>query len=149
MRRVRNGDVAAAVAALVLLLVTFLDWYEGEETLNAWSAFGVIDLLLGLLIALALAQAASQVVGRGPALPVALGVVATTLAFVVLLLVAYRILNQPGPNDEVEVRFGAWLGLAATAFLFLAQWRSIGDERSRPADPPAPTPERRPTPARS
>jgi hypothetical protein len=148
----RPGDLLAALAAAALLVIMFLDWYGpggGEAGLSAWQAFSILDLLLGAVILCGLALAVFNVAGRGPAVPVALGVITTTLALNATLLVLYRILNQPGPNDVIEVRAGAWLGLAAVAGLFGAAWWSMSDERPRPADPPAPEPERRPAPPRS
>jgi hypothetical protein len=148
----RPGELFAAVAAGALLVVSFLDWYgpqNREAGLNAWQAFSVLDLLLGAVMLCALALATSNVAGRGPAVPVALGVITTTLALAATLLVLYRILNQPGPNDVIEVRAGAWLGLGAVAAVFGGAWWSMSDERPRPADPPAPEPERRPAPPRS
>ena len=161
MRRVRIGELVAGAAGVVLLASMFLDWYsvtpellfgaadEHTSGVNAWGAFSIVDILLALVALLGIALAVSQVVGRGPALPVALGVVTTTLALAGLLLVLYRIVNQPGPNDVISVDFGAWVGLAASAGVFLGAWLSLSDERPRPADPSPPEPERRPTPARS
>ena len=152
MRRVRAGEIVAGAAGVLLLASMFLDWYSvesREDGLNAWAAFGFVDLLLALVALLGIALALSQVVGRGPALPVALGVVTTTLALAAALLLLYRILNQPGPNDAIGVSAGAWIGLAATIGVFLGSWLALSDERPRPADPPPPVPERRPTPARS
>jgi hypothetical protein len=150
--RLRPGDVLAAAAAVVLLGVTFLDWYAPAargEGLDAWHAFAVVDLVIGLAATLALALTALNVGGRGPAVPVGVGVVTSTISLVALILVAYRILNQPGPNDVIEVEIGAWLGLAATAALFAGAWWSMADDRPRPADPPAPEPELRAAPSRS
>ena len=48
-----------------------------------------------------------------PALPVAASVITTTLGALATLLVLYRILNQPGPNDFIEVKLGAFLGFLA------------------------------------
>ena len=152
MKRVRSGELIAGASALVLLVSTFLEWYAPrarEEGLSAWSAFTILDLLLAVVIAFGFALGVLQVLGRGPALPVAVGVGAATLALVATLLVAYRILDQPGPNDSLSVSAGAWLGLVSVAAVALGAWRSLADERPRPVDPPAPTPERRPTPARS
>ena len=152
MRRVRTGEIVAGVAGAVLLLSTFLEWYTVRgraDGLTAWGAFSVVDLLVALVALLGIALAASQVVGRGPALPVAIGVITTTLALAATLLVLYRILNQPGPNDLIGVGAGAWVGLAACLGVFLGAWLSLSDERSRPADPLPPVPERRPTPART
>jgi len=150
MKRVRTGELVAAGGAVVLLVAMFLEWYGaagGGEGLTAWDAFSVTDVVLALVVLAGLALLAFQIVGRGPALPVAIGVVTASLAFVALLLVLYRILNQPGSNDAVDVRLGAWLGLAATAAVWWGAWKALSDERPRPADPPSPAPERRPTPA--
>ena len=152
MRRVRTGEIIAGLAGAVLLLSTFLEWYTVStraEGLTAWAAFSVIDLLVAVVALLGIALAVVQVAGRGPALPVAIAVVTTTLALAATLLVLYRILNQPGPNDAIGVGVGAWLGLAACSGVFFGAWLSLSDERPRPADPPPPVPERRPTPARS
>ncbi len=157
MRKVRTGEIVAGASAALLLVSMFLDWYAPtvvfgaldrlELGLTAWEAFGVIDILLALVVLLGLATLVFQFVGRGPATPVAIEVVTATVALIALLLVAYRILNQPGPNDVVEVKLGAWIGLLATAGVFWGAWKALSDERPRPADPPAPEPERRPTPA--
>jgi len=152
MRRVRTGEIVAGVAGVVLLLSTFLEWYTVRgraDGLTAWGAFSVVDLLVALVALLGIALAASQVIGRGPALPVAIGVITTTLALAATLLVLYRILNQPGPNDLIGVGAGAWVGLAACLGVFLGAWLSLSDERARPSDPLPPVPERRPTPART
>jgi len=152
MRRLRPGEIVAGAAALVLLVSTFLEWYTVRgraEGLSAWAAFTVVDVLLCLVALLGIALLASQLAGRGPSLPVALEVVTTTLALAATLLVLYRILNQPGPNDAIGVAAGAWLGAASCLALFLGAWLALSDERPRPADPPPPEPERRPTPARS
>ena len=159
MRRVRIGEVVAGAAGVLLLASMFLDWYSvapeavlspgGERGVSAWSAFTVVDVFLALVALLGIGLALAQVVGRGPALPVGLAVVATTLALAATLLVLYRILNQPGPNDLISVSSGAWVGLVACLGVFLGGWLSLSDERPRPVDPLPPEPRRRPTPARS
>ena len=116
MRRVRIGEIVAGVAGAVLLLSLFLEWYTVRgraEGLTAWGAFAFVDLLVCLVALLGIALAVSQVAGRGPALPVAIGVITATLGLAATLLVLYRILNQPGPNDAIGVGAGAWIGLAA------------------------------------
>jgi carbon starvation protein CstA len=161
MRRVRAGDIVVGLAGVLLLASMFLDWYSMPPELvfgaldrimagvTAWEAFSFMDLLLALVALLGIALALSNVLGRGPALPVALAVITTTLALASSLLLLYRIVNQPGPNQLVEVSAGAWVGLLACVGVFLGAWRSLGDERARPVDPAPPEPERRPTPARS
>jgi hypothetical protein len=149
MIRLRPGDAMAGGGALLLLVVTFLDWYTpagGAEGLDAWHAFSVLDLLLALVVLLGLALAVSQVAGRGPALPVGISVLTATITSGVTLLVLYRILNQPGPNDQIAVSAGAWLGLVCTALVAAGGWLALADETPRPSDPPAPAVERRPAP---
>jgi hypothetical protein len=147
------------MAAVALLALMFVDWYGSTVAfgaldrldlgLTAWEAFSVTDLVLAVTALLAIALAGLNIAGRGPAVPVALAVITVTLALAATLLVLYRILNQPGPNDVIEVRAGAWIGLAAVAAVFGGAWWSLTDESPRPADPPAPEPERRPAPPRS
>jgi hypothetical protein len=148
----RPGELLSGVAAAALLVFTFIDWYalRGRAGgLNAWQAFSVLDLFLAAVIALALALVVINVAGRGPTVPVGVGVLTAIVALATALLVLYRILNQPGPNELVEVRAGAWLGLAAVAGVFAGAWWGIRDESPRPADPPAPEPEHRPAPPRA
>jgi carbon starvation protein CstA len=152
MRRVRAGELVAGGAGVVLLAAMFLSWYSirgRDDSLTAWSAFSVVDILLAVVALLGIALAVSEVVGRGPSLPVALAVITTTLALAGTLLLAYRIVNQPGPNDLISVEAGAYVGLLASLGVFLGAWLSLSDERPRPADPLPPEPQRRPTPARS
>jgi hypothetical protein len=158
MRRVRIGEVVAGAAGVLLLASLFMKWYSvsssavlgsGQRGVSAWTAFSVVDILLALVALLGIALALAQVVGRGPALPVAIGVITTTLGLAATLLVLYRIINQPGPNDLIDVEVGAWIGLVACVGVFLGGWLSLSDERPRPVDPLPPEPQRRPTPARS
>ena len=152
MRRVRAGELVAGASGVVLLAAMFLNWYavsSRDDSLTAWGAFSVVDVLLALVALLGIALALSEVIGRGPSLPVALGVITTTLALAGTLLLAYRIVNQPGPNDLISVEAGAYVGLLAGLGVFLGAWLSLSDERPRPVDPPPPEPQRRPTPARS
>jgi heme A synthase len=149
MRRVRAGELVAGGAGLVLLAAMFLNWYSirgRDDSLTAWSAFSVVDILLAVVALLGIALAVSEVVGRGPSLPVALAVITTTLALAGTLLLAYRIVNQPGPNDVVEVEAGAWLGFVAAIVIASGGWRSMHIEPVAGAplppieDLPAPAP---------
>ena len=129
----------------------FLGWYSvsaRDDSLTAWGAFSVVDVLLALVALLGIALALSQVIGRGPTLPVALGVITTTLALAGTLLLLYRILNQPGPNDLISVEAGAYLGLAGELRrllrrLAVAQRRAAAPGRpaaARARAPPDPGP---------
>ena len=70
--------------------------------------------------------------------------ITTTLGAFATLLVLYRILNQPGPNDFIEVKFGAFLGFLSVLAIAAGGYRSMRDEEGE--DAPMPT-DVRPTPA--
>ncbi|MGH2945116.1 MAG: hypothetical protein ACRDPC_02405 [Solirubrobacteraceae bacterium] len=143
MRRLRAGEWLAAAGGLGLIAsLLLLEWYRpttGEQALDGltgFESFSVLDLYLVLVAASGLALAVLQATQRGPALPVGAGVLTVVLAGVGVLLLAYRIANQPGPNEFVEVRAGAWIGLAGAVAVLAGGWLSIRDERVPGEGPP-------------
>lgn len=95
---------------------------EREER-NAWQAGGAVDrVLLGSLLAaaaLALGAGALRAAGRRPGrLPSPSGLAAAA-GSVGAVLIAYRMLEQPGLDAEATVKAGALLGLLAVAALAL------------------------------
>jgi hypothetical protein len=155
LRRLRIGEWLAAAGGAALLAAMFLDWYavvvdvgslgELSAEFNAWQSLDVIDILLALVAALAIGLAVLQATQSSPALPVGAGVLTTTLGAVAVLLVLYRIIDQPGDGEFVEVRVGAWAGLAATVVITAGGWASLREEGVR-GDSPGPEPELRPPP---
>ena len=148
MRRLRIGEWLAALAGAGLVASLALDWYgvRGRETaISGFAAFDVIDVLLLLVGATGVALAVVQATRDRPALPVALGVIAITAGLLGILLVLYRIVNEPGPDEFLDVRLGAYLGLLAVAGVMAGGWLSLADEHV-PGLPPGPEPELRPSP---
>jgi hypothetical protein len=172
LSRLRLGELIAAAGGLALLFVLFLDWYAAggltevsgrniqiSVGFSAWEAFGITDLLLALAGATAVMLAVLTASRRSPALPVAASVVTTAVGGLATLLVLYRILNQPGPNEFIEVKFPAFLGFLCVLAITGGGWLSMRDEQwpdapmptdVRPAPPaegtgdPAPPPEAEP-----
>jgi hypothetical protein len=155
MRRVRLGELLAGAGGAGLLAdLAYGEWYRLESGIdpgfaisgpNGFESFSILDIYLVLVAASGLALFALQATQRSPALPVGAGVLTTVLGAVAVLLVAYRIANQPGDNEFVEVRAGAWVGLFAALAITLGAWWSLHDE-SAPGVPPGPEPELRPPP---
>ena len=86
-----------------------------EEERNAWQADGAIDRVL-LLAALAsvlaaLTAAALRAAARGPSPPLTASAIAVLLATLTELLVAYRIIQEPGLDAGTEVKLGPLLAL--------------------------------------
>jgi hypothetical protein len=148
LRRLRPAEWLAGAGGVALLIALFSGWYgfRGRSgAVNGFEALTVIDLLLAALALLALALPLLVATATGPAAPVGAGVLAATFGPLGVLLVVFRLIVQPGPNEFVTLRFGAWLALGATLAIAVAGWLAIRDERS-PHVPPGPEPELRPSP---
>ena len=141
LTRLRPGELIAAGGGIALLVVMFLDWYAAGGTtevsgrdieisvgFSAWEAFGFTDILLALTALTAIALAVVTAARRSPALPVAGSVITATIGIAAMLLVLYRILNQPGPNEFIEVKFGAFLGFVSVLAIAAGGWYSMRDE---------------------
>ena len=138
LSRLRRGQLIAAAGGVALLVVMFLDWYSvggvdgvRSQGATAWQSFGVLDVILALVALLAIALAVFGATQRSPALPVATAVIMCAAGMVTLLLVLYRILNQPGPNDFVEVSYGAFAGFLCVAAIAAGGWDAMSED-----DPP-------------
>ena len=146
--RLRTGEWLAALAAVAVPLTLALPWYGArarEQTVTGFEAFTVIDVLLLLAAAVGVALAVLQATRDSPALPVGFGVLTVTVGFLATLLVLYRLIDEPGTDEFLDVRPGAWLGLLATVALTAGGWLSLANEHVRGL-PPGPEPELRPSP---
>lgn len=164
MGRLRPLDLVAGVGGIVLLASLFLHWYAldvptvrtGDVVTplvatfgdalepTGWQAFTVTDILLVAVALLAIAVPVVTATVHGPALPIAIVVLASVAAPLAALLIGYRMLNEPGPNDIVELRAGAWIGLAGALIAFAGSFGALKDESTPGAV--APDVPRRPAP---
>ena len=148
MRRLRLGEWLAALAGVGLVVALGLDWYGArgrEAAISGFAAFDVIDVLLVLVAATAIALAVIQATRERPALPVAAGILTVAAGILATLLVLYRIANEPGPDEFLDVRAGAYLGLLAAVAVTAGGWLSLAAEHV-PGLPAGPEPELRPAP---
>lgn len=147
MRRLRDGELLAAAGGLGLFVASLLPWYRIATHMapldriaadrSAWQAFAVLDVVLALLALVPLVLVVAQATRESPSLPVALSVLSTAAGGLAVVLIAWRLLDQPGPNDLADVRWGAWLGLLSALVIALGGWRSTRQEHV-PGAPPAP-----------
>jgi hypothetical protein len=144
-RRLRAGEVVAALAGGALLASLFLPWY-GDD-LSGWGVLAVIDVLLALVAVLALALAPVTAAQRAPAVSLAVAVLVTIAGALAALLVVFRAIALPDGADGRE--WGLWLALAGTLGVVAGGCLAMADERlsrpgrhtdasGRPAPPPAP-----------
>jgi hypothetical protein len=153
--KVRPGQRIAAIAGIVLFIVMWFSWYgvdldkitggKGianlgiDTTANAWQSFSWIDLLMLLTALVAVGAAAMAASGRMSAAGIAPAAGLTTgLGALCTLLILYRLINEPGPDQLLNIKFGAWLGLVASAVVAFGGFRAMGEERA--TEPAAPTP---------
>jgi hypothetical protein len=99
---------------------------------NAWQEGGFLDrvLLVMLLLSvfLPLFAAAQRAAGKRPEPPWTPSAIAAIVAAFAALLVAYRILNEPGNDLTTTVKIGAPLGLLALAAVGLGSaWAFQGE----------------------
>jgi hypothetical protein len=168
--RLRLGEVTAAVSGLVLLFDLFvLKWYvftpagsgsklndatgvslttlPGAGTAhNGWSSLTVLRWIILLTIIVALGLAVVTLTQRSTALPVSASVLATGMGVFTALLILYRIINQPGPNDLASVRLGAWLGFLAAVGVGCGGFQAMREEDSGAGAEDSLPAERRPVP---
>jgi hypothetical protein len=154
MSRVRPADWLAGIGGLLLFVSLWLKWYgfdadaltDGPTSaaigsvkvpdITAWQAFSEIDVLLALFAIPAIGVPISAALSKGPAVPVAFTVIATTASIFAVLLVVFRLLDQPGSNELVAVKYGAWVGLAGAVLALVGSWRAMADEHTPGAVPP-------------
>jgi hypothetical protein len=126
MGRLRDGEWIAGAGGVALLAAMFLHWYgAGPLEATAWQAFDGLDVMLALLALVPLGLVVTQATRASPSIPVAFSVFTMLAGALAVLLILYRIVNQPGPNDVVEVQLGAWLGLLAALVIAGGGWRSM------------------------
>ena len=146
--RLRPGEIVAAVGALLLFVfMFFFNWYglslpggqqgfadalgidTGALAINGWHGHSVLRWLMLLTIVAALALAFLTATQRTVALPVTMAVIVTALAALLTVLLAYRVvINEPGPNEFIDVKLGAWLGLLSSALITYGGYLSMRDE---------------------
>ena len=144
LRRLRAGEWLAAAGGVALLVALALPWYEGDGgDVTGYEAFSVVDILLVLVAAAALALAILQATRTSPALPVAFAVLTVTVGAIGILLVLYRLIDNPG--EVSGVGGGAWLALVAVVALTAGGWLSLANEHVSHV-PPGPEPKLRPAP---
>jgi hypothetical protein len=136
-RRLRAGEWIAAASGAALLLALFLPWYslDAGATASGLEALAVIDLVLALIAAAAVALLLVTASQRVPAVPIALEV-----------LVLVRTLNLPDGASGRD--WAVWLALGGSLGIVVGGVLAMRDERlsppgrhtdltGRPTPPPA------------
>jgi hypothetical protein len=145
LERLRRAEWLVGIGAIVLLLSLFLlDWYGAGisfgrlsigVSVDGWHGHTILRWFMLVTIALALATWLASALADTDALPLTLCVVLFDVAFVTAIALAWRVVvNEPGPNDLVSVKAGAWVGLAACVAVAVGAYLMMRDEDRRGAE---------------
>jgi hypothetical protein len=148
--KLRLGELIAGVSAILLFIVMFFHWYgiktglssqgsaifksiTGQSVgstvgVSAWQIYSYTDLLLLLLIILAIGMVVLSATERSAAVPISMNAIVTAFGALMTLIVLYRLINQPGPNDLVTVKFWGYFGLLLTAGIAVGSFLAMRDE---------------------
>jgi amino acid transporter len=144
LRRLRAGEWLAAAGGVGMIVALMLPWYDiGGAPVSGYEALTVIDVLLTLIALLAIALAVLQATRDSPALPVGAAVLTASFGILGVLLVLFRLIDDPTSGSDLRV--GAWIGLVAALAIEASGWLSLDNEYVTGL-PPDVEPELRPTP---
>ena len=140
-RGAEAGEVGRAVKADARAVA------EREER-NAWQADALVDrvILVALLLAIAgaLATAVQRSLGRRSRPPWSPAMVAVAAALIGALLVAYRIIQEPGVDSATTLKIGPLLAVVALALIAIGaagtvqaeyEWADMRTSASKPNNP--------------
>jgi hypothetical protein len=132
LSRLRAGEWMVAACGAVLLVALFLPWYSPDAgpSTTAWESFVVLDVLLALIAASAVALLVVTATQPVPAVPVTLAALVTLAGLAATALVVLRVFDLPDGAGGRE--WGLWLGLAGSLGIFGGGMLAIRDERPSP-----------------
>jgi hypothetical protein len=123
MRRFEVGPILVALAAVVLLVSLFMDWYG---PLTAWEAFEVVEVMLAALSLTALVIAVGQL---SPDLDYAERRWLPAVVVAIALLVIAELIDPPPVATGEDLGAGAWVALGAALVMFLGTVLTFGRVR--------------------
>ena len=132
LRRLRAGEWITAISGIALLVSLFAPWYGSDDLpdASAFESLAVLDLILALIAAAAVALLLITAVQRMPAFPLAFNVFVSLLGLLGVVLVLIRVLDLPDGADARE--WGLWLGLAGALGIAAGSLIALRDERPSP-----------------
>ena len=162
LRRLRIGEWILAASGIALLVSLFLPWYaaagsaaregwtayaplDAAVEMTAWESFPVVDIVLALIAAAAVAVLLITATQAVSAVPIALESLVALGGIAAAVLVLIRALDLP--DGAAGREWGIWLGLAGALGIAVGGIVAMRDERlsppgrhtdhtGRPAPPP-------------
>jgi hypothetical protein len=146
--KLSTGEKLSAVSALLLFVFMFFDWFGVEVSGvpgfggdvsgaggSAWDALDVIPIFLMLAIVAAIGVAVIRLTDADLELPVSLNAIVAALGGLAVLLILYRIIDQPGGGGDfsgvevdVTLKVGIFLAFAAAVGIAYGGYRAMQEE---------------------
>ena len=114
-------------AAIVLLIVSFFNWFE-VEGFGGESMWHGIGFLAGLLLLALIVWQALRIANINLEVGVTSSMITAALAILTLLFVFIRFIDKPGGSiaaDVIDRTIWAWLGLALAIILVVGAWMNM------------------------
>jgi hypothetical protein len=148
LRRLRVGEWITAASGVCLLVSLFAPWYGAADAgpdPSGWESLAVLDIVLALIAASAVALLLITAAQRLPAVPLTVNTFVALGGLLAVVLVLIRVVDLPADAGARE--WGLWLGLAGAVGIATGALVSMRDERLSPpgrhtdlAGRPAPPP---------
>jgi hypothetical protein len=148
--RLRTGEAIYLVAAILLFVLMFFDWFGEKATTSgeplggviagsgggdAWQTLEVIPLFLMLAVAVAVGAALLRLAGSGWKPAISPGAAVCVLGLLASLLILIRIVSPPAPPGafselgfDTIVKLPIFLALAAALGIAYGGWRAMAGE---------------------
>jgi hypothetical protein len=157
-RRLDRSEIVGMIAAVVLVISLFLEWFSlttdpnvvqrggdagnwacgvGNDSCSAWDTFPIMRYLL---IAAALAPfILAWIVMRGHALSWPRGELTAIVGLAAFVLIAYNgIVDKPEDGLQIDLSIGYWLALLASFVIFISGgFRAVESGGGARRKPPA------------
>ena len=122
-----HGAKVVLGAAIALLIVSFLDWFEYADIgfANMWNGIGV---LAGLLLIALIVWQALRLANINLEVGVTPSMITAALSVLLVIFVAIRWLDKPGPsvaNEGVNRTIWAWLGIILAIVIVVGAWMNM------------------------
>jgi hypothetical protein len=155
--RIRRGALLSSVSALGLLVVMFaMKWYgvagvpdpsaarpAVSTAVNAWNGLSVVRWVMLATVLATLGSLALRASQRSHGTQTDTSTLVATLGAITAALLVYRVLiDPPSPDEVLDQKLGAILGLLLACGVALGGWESLR-ERNQPRRRHVPRPHRR------
>jgi hypothetical protein len=141
VNRLSQGQMVAAVSAILLFIFSFLPWFgvsggiisgggvvTASKDFNLWEIENPLDIFLLIVILVALLPTVMTLVGGGVEGGGLAGMATALLGGIGTLMIFYQLFDHDFFGVGFSTKIGFWLGLLACAGIAVGGYLSMQDE---------------------